>query len=138
MLDYALSAGEFVKSMVTDVGEELFECYDRGENILFEGAQGTLLDVDHGTYPFVTSSTTTAGGAASGSGFAPTALNYVLGITKAYTTRVGSGPFRLNCMTVLANISVGLATSLAQPQGGSAAADGSMLLLYGIRLDSMV
>lgn len=93
MLDYALSAGEFVKSMVTDVGEELFECYDRGENILFEGAQGTLLDVDHGTYPFVTSSTTTAGGAASGSGFAPTALNYVLGITKAYTTRVGAGPF---------------------------------------------
>lgn len=93
MLDYALSAGEFVKSMVTDVGEALFESYGRGESILFEGAQGTLLDVDHGTYPFVTSSTTTAGGAASGSGFAPTALNYVLGITKAYTTRVGSGPF---------------------------------------------
>ena len=64
-----------------------------GENILFEGAQGTLLDVDHGTYPFVTSSNTTAGGAATGTGVGPLNFDYVLGITKAYTTRVGSGPF---------------------------------------------
>uniref|UniRef100_UPI0030DAEAFC adenylosuccinate synthetase n=1 Tax=uncultured Marinobacter sp. TaxID=187379 RepID=UPI0030DAEAFC len=65
----------------------------RGENILFEGAQGSLLDIDLGTYPFVTSSNTTAGGTATGSGFGPLFLDYVLGITKAYTTRVGSGPF---------------------------------------------
>jgi adenylosuccinate synthase len=65
----------------------------RGARILFEGAQGTLLDVDHGTYPFVTSSNTVAGQAAAGSGMGPSALNYVLGITKAYTTRVGEGPF---------------------------------------------
>src|SRR5690606_12442341 len=64
-----------------------------GENILFEGAQGSLLDIDHGTYPFVTSSNTTAGGTATGSGFGPLYLDYVLGITKAYTTRVGAGPF---------------------------------------------
>jgi adenylosuccinate synthase len=89
----ALAAGEFVRSLATDVGDELFEANARGERMLFEGAQGTLLDIDHGTYPFVTSSTTTAGGAASGSGFAPSGIDYVLGITKAYTTRVGAGPF---------------------------------------------
>jgi len=64
-----------------------------GDRILFEGAQGTLLDIDHGTYPFVTSSNCTAGGASTGSGVGPSAMHYVLGITKAYTTRVGSGPF---------------------------------------------
>ena len=64
-----------------------------GERILFEGAQGTLLDIDHGTYPFVTSSNTVAGQAAAGSGIGPGAIGYVLGITKAYTTRVGEGPF---------------------------------------------
>ncbi len=65
----------------------------RGARILFEGAQGSLLDVDHGTYPFVTSSNTVAGQAAAGSGLGPGSLDYVLGITKAYTTRVGEGPF---------------------------------------------
>jgi adenylosuccinate synthase len=79
--------------MVADVTELLSAYRRRGESILFEGAQGSLLDVDHGTYPFVTSSNTTAGGAATGTGVGPLDLDYVLGITKAYTTRVGSGPF---------------------------------------------
>ena len=71
----------------------LHEYHDRGDNVLYEGAQGALLDIDHGTYPFVTSSNTTAGGAATGSGMGPRELDYILGITKAYTTRVGAGPF---------------------------------------------
>ena len=79
--------------MVADVTAILHECRKTDANIMFEGAQGSLLDIDHGTYPFVTSSNTTAGGTATGSGFGPLFLDYVLGITKAYTTRVGSGPF---------------------------------------------
>jgi adenylosuccinate synthase len=79
--------------MVADVSRELNEAHARGENLLFEGAQGTLLDVDHGTYPFVTSSNCVAGNAAAGSGVGPHFLHYVLGITKAYCTRVGGGPF---------------------------------------------
>ena len=79
--------------MMADVTGILHECRKSGANIMFEGAQGSLLDIDHGTYPFVTSSNTTAGGTATGSGFGPLYLDYVLGITKAYTTRVGSGPF---------------------------------------------
>ena len=85
--------------MKADVTKILHDAREAGENILFEGAQGSLLDIDHGTYPFVTSSNTTAGSAATGSGFGPLYLDYVLGITKAYTTRVGSGPFptELHC-----------------------------------------
>jgi adenylosuccinate synthase len=85
--------------MMADVTELLHKAREDGESILFEGAQGSLLDIDHGTYPFVTSSNTTAGGTATGSGFGPLYLDYVLGITKAYTTRVGSGPFptELSC-----------------------------------------
>ncbi len=79
--------------MMADVTEILHTAREQGDNILFEGAQGSLLDIDHGTYPYVTSSNTTAGGTATGSGFGPLYLDYVLGITKAYTTRVGSGPF---------------------------------------------
>jgi adenylosuccinate synthase len=79
--------------MMADVTSMLHECRANNANIMFEGAQGSLLDIDHGTYPFVTSSNTTAGGTATGSGFGPLYLDYVLGITKAYTTRVGSGPF---------------------------------------------
>jgi adenylosuccinate synthase len=75
------------------VGYRLHKAHLAGENLLFEGAQGTLLDVDHGTYPFVTSSNCVAGNAAAGSGVGPSMLHYVLGITKAYTTRVGGGPF---------------------------------------------
>ncbi|MGJ8686514.1 MAG: adenylosuccinate synthase [Spongiibacteraceae bacterium] len=92
-LDDALRMAEELRPMVVDVTSALHGYRERGESILFEGAQGSLLDIDHGTYPFVTSSNTTAGGTATGSGFGPLYLDYVLGITKAYTTRVGSGPF---------------------------------------------
>lgn len=85
-------AGEILPYM-DRVWKVLDDCRKAGERILFEGAQGTLLDIDHGTYPFVTSSNTVAGQAAAGSGIGPGALSYVLGITKAYTTRVGEGPF---------------------------------------------
>lgn len=92
-LDRYLELGEQVRPMVADTIEILHNHRKAGENILFEGAQGSLLDIDHGTYPYVTSSNTTAGGTATGSGYGPLYLDYVLGITKAYTTRVGSGPF---------------------------------------------
>ncbi|MDD1610295.1 MAG: adenylosuccinate synthase [Methylococcaceae bacterium] len=89
----ALSLGEQIKPMLTDVSEALYQRQAAGENLLLEGAQGALLDLDHGTFPYVTSSSTTAGGAATGSGIGPLDLDYVLGITKAYSTRVGNGPF---------------------------------------------
>ncbi|WP_066566650.1 adenylosuccinate synthase [Snodgrassella sp. CFCC 13594] len=84
---------ERIRPMVADVARTLHDMDAQGQNLLFEGAQGTLLDIDHGTYPFVTSSNCVAGAAAPGAGVAPQMLNYVLGIVKAYTTRVGSGPF---------------------------------------------
>lgn len=93
VLDEALAWQEVLQPMIDDVPELLYQYAKRGEGILFEGAQGALLDVDHGTYPYVTSSNTTAGGAATGSGAGPRSFDYVMGITKAYTTRVGSGPF---------------------------------------------
>lgn len=89
----ALRLGEQIKPMLVDVSEELYKYQGQGKNLLFEGAQGALLDIDHGTFPYVTSSSTTAGGAATGSGLGPLDLDYVLGITKAYSTRVGNGPF---------------------------------------------
>ncbi len=92
-LDDVLLIAERIKPMVADVPNLLFEANKAGKNILFEGAQGALLDIDHGTYPFVTSSNCIASNAATGSGVGPQMLHYVLGITKAYTTRVGSGPF---------------------------------------------
>jgi len=92
-LDETLEMAKTLLPMAVDVTDMLHEYRKNGDNILFEGAQGSLLDIDHGTYPFVTSSNTTAGGTATGSGFGPMYLDYVLGITKAYTTRVGSGPF---------------------------------------------
>jgi len=92
-LDQYLQLAERVRPMVADTIDILHKHRKNADNILFEGAQGSLLDIDHGTYPFVTSSNTTAGGTATGSGFGPLYLDYVLGITKAYTTRVGSGPF---------------------------------------------
>jgi adenylosuccinate synthase len=79
--------------MVSDVSSALHAAYKGGASLLFEGAQGSLLDVDHGTYPYVTSSNCVAGNASAGSGVGPDQLHYILGITKAYTTRVGSGPF---------------------------------------------
>ncbi|SDS61671.1 Adenylosuccinate synthetase [Halopseudomonas litoralis] len=92
-LDDAMEYAEWLKPLMQDVTARLHELRRDGVNIMFEGAQGSLLDIDHGTYPYVTSSNTTAGGTATGSGFGPLYLDYVLGITKAYTTRVGSGPF---------------------------------------------
>jgi len=93
VLDDCMGYVEVLLPMMCDVTEYLHQLRADGKNILFEGAQGTLLDIDHGTYPFVTSSNTTAGGASTGSGVGPLQLDYVLGITKAYTTRVGAGPF---------------------------------------------
>ncbi len=84
---------EQLRPMVADVTQMIHQMRERGESIMFEGAQGALLDIDHGTYPFVTSSNTTAGGVSTGSGFGPMYIDYILGITKAYTTRVGGGPF---------------------------------------------
>ena len=92
-LDELTELAGVVAPMTADVTGMLHRIRQQGGNLLFEGAQGALLDVDHGTYPFVTSSNTTAGSAATGTGFAPRLFDYVLGITKAYTTRVGSGPF---------------------------------------------
>lgn len=84
---------EILRPMVADISAALYEANDAGEKLLFEGAQGTLLDVDHGTYPYVTSSNCVSGQASAGTGVGPSMLHYVLGITKAYTTRVGGGPF---------------------------------------------
>ena len=93
VLDETLAFAEQLRPMVIDVSATLHEIQEKGGRLLFEGAQGTLLDVDHGTYPFVTSSNCVAGAAAAGAGVGPTKLNYILGITKAYCTRVGAGPF---------------------------------------------
>jgi adenylosuccinate synthase len=92
-LDETLVLGERIKPLVMDVPRALYEANQAGDNLLFEGAQGALLDIDHGTYPFVTSSNCIAGAASPGAGVGPQMLHYVLGITKAYTTRVGAGPF---------------------------------------------
>ena len=92
-LDMMLSYADRLKPMVTDVSRRLYDENAAGNNLLFEGAQGTLLDIDHGTYPFVTSSNCVAGAASAGAGVGPQKLDYILGITKAYCTRVGSGPF---------------------------------------------
>jgi len=93
ILDDSMRVAEQIRPLLADVGYALHQAHLAGANLLFEGAQGTLLDIDHGTYPFVTSSNCVAGNAAAGSGVGPDMLHYVLGITKAYTTRVGSGPF---------------------------------------------
>ena len=92
-LDEALVYAERIRPMVNDVSSALYAAHQAGASLLFEGAQGSLLDVDHGTYPYVTSSNCVAGNAAAGAGVGPGMLHYVLGITKAYTTRVGAGPF---------------------------------------------
>jgi len=92
-LDEAISQASIVKPMIVDIAEEIYTRMSKDENILFEGAQGALLDIDQGTYPFVTSSNTTSGAAVTGSGIGVRDIDYVLGIVKAYTTRVGGGPF---------------------------------------------
>jgi adenylosuccinate synthase len=92
-LDETLALAPRFRPLVADVPRALYHANRAGKNLLFEGAQGSLLDIDHGTYPYVTSSNCVAGAAAAGAGIGPMHLHYVLGITKAYTTRVGSGPF---------------------------------------------
>ncbi|BDZ41587.1 adenylosuccinate synthetase [Paraoerskovia sediminicola] len=92
-LDELLTYAERLKPMVADTGLVLNKALDEGKTVLFEGGQATMLDVDHGTYPFVTSSNATAGGAVTGSGVGPTRIDSVIGVIKAYTTRVGEGPF---------------------------------------------
>jgi adenylosuccinate synthase len=92
-LEDTLALAGQIKPLIADVPHLLYQACREGKNLLFEGAQGSLLDIDHGTYPYVTSSNCVAGAAAAGSGIGPQMLHYVLGITKAYTTRVGSGPF---------------------------------------------
>jgi len=92
-LDEAMQAAELVVPIIADVTQILQDLVDSGESILFEGAQGAFLDIDHGTYPFVTSSNTVAAAASTGTGIGPRDLDYILGIVKAYTTRVGAGPF---------------------------------------------
>jgi adenylosuccinate synthase len=98
-LDEAMSYAARIKPMVVDVSSALYAAGQAGQSLLFEGAQGTLLDIDHGTYPYVTSSNCVAGNAAAGSGVGPESLQYILGITKAYCTRVGAGPSQANSMT---------------------------------------
>jgi adenylosuccinate synthase len=93
MFDEYAAAAEQVRHFVTDTGSLLNKVIAEGGSVMFEGAQGTMLDIDHGTYPFVTSSSATAGGAATGTGVGPTAIGTVIGVTKAYVTRVGEGPF---------------------------------------------
>ncbi|MFZ2650488.1 MAG: adenylosuccinate synthase [Burkholderiaceae bacterium] len=93
ILDGAMQAASALAPMMADVGYLLYNAHRNGHNVLFEGAQGSLLDIDHGTYPYVTSSNCVAGNAAAGAGVGPNLLHYILGITKAYATRVGGGPF---------------------------------------------
>ena len=93
VLDETLALSERIIPLIADIPELLYQFQQNGDSVMFEGAQGALLDIDHGTYPYVTSSNTTAGNAGTGSGVGPRAFDYILGITKAYTTRVGSGPF---------------------------------------------
>jgi len=93
MVEEALDLGEYFAGHVADVSGRLYELREQGKRVMFEGAQGSLLDIDHGTYPYVTSSNTTVGGVCTGAGIGPNAVDYVLGITKAYVTRVGGGPF---------------------------------------------
>ena len=106
IFDQAMRMAEQLRPMMADVGYRIHLASQAGANILFEGAQGTLLDIDHGTYPFVTSSNVVAGNAAAGAGVGPGLLHYILGITKAYTTRVGGGPFPTE-LDILAEGSVG-------------------------------
>ena len=106
IFEQAMKMAEVLRPMMADVGYLIHRAHQTGANILFEGAQGTLLDIDHGTYPYVTSSNCVAGNAAAGSGVGPGMLHYILGITKAYTTRVGSGPFPTE-LDILAEGTVG-------------------------------
>ena len=91
MVEEARALGDYFRDLVGDVSGRLYALRREGRSVMFEGAQGSLLDIDHGTYPYVTSSNTTIGGVCTGAGIGPDAIDYVLGITKAYVTRVGGG-----------------------------------------------
>jgi adenylosuccinate synthase len=104
MYEEYVHAAEQVAPFVCDTGMLLNRALEAGESIMFEGAQGTMLDIDHGTYPFVTSSSSTSGGAVTGTGVAPTAIGMVIGITKAYCTRVGEGPFPTESLDALGDL----------------------------------
>ena len=110
-----MDIADILTSMVVDVSDLLDNARKRGDLIMFEGAQGTLLDIDHGTYPYVTSSNTTAGGVATGSGIGPRYVDYVLGIIKAYSTRVGAGPFPTELFDDVGEFLCEKATSSAPP-----------------------
>jgi len=129
-LDETLTLGEKLKSVIADVPALLDKYRRDGKSIMFEGAQGMLLDIDHGTYPYVTSSNTIAGNASNGAGVGPSTLDYTLGIVKAYTTRVGGGPFPTELfylMKAVMAITWALkASNLVQPQAASAAVAGLM------------
>jgi adenylosuccinate synthase len=101
MYDEYAKASEQIAPFVCDTAVLLNKALSSGESVMFEGAQGTMLDIDHGTYPFVTSSSATSGGAATGTGIAPTAIDSVIGVTKAYCTRVGGGPFPTEALDAL-------------------------------------
>jgi adenylosuccinate synthase len=101
MYDEYAKASEQIAPFVRDTAVLLNKALASGESVMFEGAQGTMLDIDHGTYPFVTSSSATSGGAATGTGIAPTAIDSVIGVTKAYCTRVGGGPFPTEALDAL-------------------------------------
>jgi adenylosuccinate synthase len=114
ILETYLAYGHSLRPFITDVSLDLFNAAKNEENILFEGAQGTLLDIDHGTYPFVTSSNPIAGGATIGTGVGPLAINAVIGVAKAFTTRVGEGPFPTQLDGDLAKILVAEGTPWAE------------------------
>ena len=120
-----LAYADRLRPMVCDTALLLNQALDRGETVLLEAGQATLLDVDHGTYPFVTSSSATAGGACTGSGIPPTRIDQVIGIVKAYTTRVGEGPFPTELHDDSASTCARSAPSTARPPAARAAAAGT-------------
>lgn len=135
--DEMLVFAEYVEPMKSDVAGILHDLRKQGKRVLFEGAQGTLLDIDHGTYPAVTSSSTTVGGALSGAGVGVQDIDYVLGIAKAYATRVGGGPFPTELMIKLVRVSEIVVLSTVLPLVVHAAVVGWTLLRSSVLLPSM-
>jgi len=125
ILDKYLRYAGWLAPYITDTALLLSRWIESGYSVLFEGAQATMLDIDHGTYPYITSSSTTAGGASTGTGVPPTKIHGVVGVSKAYTTRVGAGPFPPRCRARSPKRSARGATSTAPPPAGRGAAAGS-------------
>ncbi len=137
LLEQYLELAAHIRGLVADTAILLNNALDSGETVLFEGAQGTMLDIDHGTYPYVTSSNAISGGASTGLGVAPTRITGVVGVTKAYTTRVGSGPFPTEMPDLDATKCARAATSLARSPDVRAGAAGSIWLCCAMRKCSM-